>query len=397
MINIRPFVLVLGLSSSVHAALEFTLLQNANLGNGDVPNCMTPDGTLLAGYSGGVAAIWNAQGQVTSKGPGTIFGVNANGTVFVGQTNDYHPAIWKNGLNAARILTTGEFGAAYTITADGLHSAGYSSDYAAKFDHTLQTQTNIVFPTDNTSSIYKITPNGNLVVGYWEPEYLLVKGFVKDGQNEHEELGSLTEPGNYNYTLALDVSDDGKIIVGVSRTQLFRWTRDTGIVGLGPHYFDGGGHRVVSISGDGRTIVGNAHEVSADLRVGGFVWDETQGLRDLKTVLESSGLDLAGWFLTAVSSISFNGDVIAGEGILNINGYDYQRGWVVRGFSQFFPPTILLTKEGNQYVVKFSGILQESDDLGILDVWQDVGGNPTAQYIVPSPVAGRKFYRARSY
>lgn len=279
--KLQNVALIFGLSSFANAGVELILLQNASETPGDYPYAMTPDGNLLAGTSGGIAAVWNAQGQFTTKGPGIIYGVNSNGSVFVGQTEDGRPGIWKNGSNAVPILTTEELGTAYSVTANGLYSAGslyVESGHltASRFDHLLQTKTTITFPSNYRSEVYRMTPDGNTVVGEWAPVYLVSKGFQKIGQNEYEDLGSLDGSG-YNYTTAYDVSDDGKVIVGISRRQPFRWTRDTGIVDLDiSDVFENAVN--IAVSGDGRTIVGSS--IGEGLgQYTGFVWDEVNGLR----------------------------------------------------------------------------------------------------------------------
>jgi uncharacterized membrane protein len=293
-------------------------------------------------------------------------------------------------------LAVEDFGTAFSVTADGLFSGGgVSSNFnAVKFNHLLQTKTDIVFQSNYWSTVYKITPDGNTMVGEYD-RYLNSDAFIKTGTDAYELLGSVNGPSPYNYTMAFDVSDDGKVVVGESRGAVFRWTRNTGMVALGPTLLSSG-YRIVSISGNGQFIVGNSYSPAEGVEVGGFIWDASNGLRDLKAVIESRGVNLVGWFLSSVTAISADGNVIAGEGVYDYQGVYFQRAWMVRGLSQTPQPTISINKEANQYVVRFSGVLQESDDLGILDSWQDVVGNPTIQYTVPSPLAGRKFYRARS-
>jgi hypothetical protein len=52
-----------------------------------------------------------------------------------------------------------------------------------------------------------------------------------------------------------------------------------------------------------------------------FVWDTQHGLRNLKTVLESHGLDLQDWTLIQADAVSDDGRVIVGQG-LGPNGYE---------------------------------------------------------------------------
>lgn len=63
----------------------------------------------------------------------------------------------------------------------------------------------------------------------------------------------------------------------------------------------------LDVSADGSVVVGES-----DGRA--FIWTEAHGMRDMKQVLEATGLDLAGWALTSASAVSDDGSVIAGAG-----------------------------------------------------------------------------------
>jgi hypothetical protein len=45
-----------------------------------------------------------------------------------------------------------------------------------------------------------------------------------------------------------------------------------------------------------------------------FIWDATNGMRNLKSVLSSSGVDMTGWILRVATGISSNGNVVVGWG-----------------------------------------------------------------------------------
>lgn len=100
--------------------------------------------------------------------------------------------------------------------------------------------------------------------------------------------------------------------------QAVRW--DDGVVtplGHLPDWVFGGhafsGNRALGVTADGSVIVG------CDSVLGGtkaFLWDEADGMRDLKDVLESDhGFDLTGWTLLSATGISEDGLTIAGYGI----------------------------------------------------------------------------------
>ena len=73
-----------------------------------------------------------------------------------------------------------------------------------------------------------------------------------------------------------------------------------------------------SISSDGNVIGGRANEA--------FIWDEAHGMRTVRSLLESQGVNLGGWSLSEVTGLSADGSTIVG------NGRDPQgkaEGWIV--------------------------------------------------------------------
>lgn len=162
---------------------------------------------------------------------------------------------------------------------------------------------------------------------------------------------------------ASDVSADGNTVVGSGNGGAFIWTPDTGMTNLattGPlnEPFFG---QPNAISADGSTVVGvvgpspeawiwtetsglqflgisqAAYGASADgsVVIGGsqfsrssgiaWIYDKTNGVRDLKTVFENDyGLDLTGWNLYAALDISDDGTKFTGVGI---NPMGQQEAW----------------------------------------------------------------------
>ncbi|MGL4399189.1 MAG: hypothetical protein ACRCXD_04935 [Luteolibacter sp.] len=388
---LKVIISLIAVSSQGFCELQIVQLQKYAGPESNQVTSVSRDGSLVMGSSGATAVTWNQLGEVTSKGLGIIWDADATGSVFVGHTDDLRPAIWKNGENSQPILGNALQGSALSITANGRFSVGdvYSSvvpQGASKFD--LQVGQSSLILADSTSSIAsRITPDGNTVVGTLFVAYLDIRGFRKVGNNAIQELGNLE--GGWGYCEPFDVSDDGEIVVGISGNQPFRWTEQAGIVSLGPSV----GYGVVSISGDGGMIIGNLGDVPVGWNGTDFIWSNSQGLRNLKMVVEAGGVDLSEWVLERVEAISYDGNVIAGTGVRNGD----QQCWMITGFSQMLTPTIRIEKLGADYVIKFRGVLQQSNDLGNVDAWEDVPGNPTSEYTIAAPLSGRKFYRARSF
>ncbi len=141
--------------------------------------------------------------------------------------------------------------------------------------------------------------------------------------------------GSYTYSEADAMSRDGSIIVGFaygflgnSAEQWFRWTAETGAVGIGnPH--DGDRDRPYGVSNDGNTIVGgtggNSDFVNADTN-DALIWRPRWGVRLLQDVLTNDyQLDLTGWHLTSARAVSTNGTVIVGNGF---NPSGQREAWI---------------------------------------------------------------------
>jgi hypothetical protein len=147
------------------------------------------------------------------------------------------------------------------------------------------------------------------------------------------------------------VSGDGKIVfgsagrsgeilspVGVGPTA-FRWTEATGMVAINSPSES----QTVTLNAanfDGSILVGSSNPALTLFidpstgfvqRSSGFasavIWDQSHGLRDLETVLETEyGMDLTEWQLLSANDISDDGRTIIGSGI---NPEGNVEGWIV--------------------------------------------------------------------
>ncbi len=153
-------------------------------------------------------------------------------------------------------------------------------------------------------------------------------------------LGDL--PGGDYGSIATDVSGDGRVVVGSSAvensTAAFRWTPETGMVRIGG-LLPGRSSDLAALSFDGSIAVGSS---AIDTVIGraAIIWDEQNGIRNIKNVLETDfGLDLTGWELIEAVDISDDGLVIAGNGI---NPLGQEEGWVVHLDAIPEPATVVL-------------------------------------------------------
>lgn len=108
------------------------------------------------------------------------------------------------------------------------------------------------------------------------------------------------------------VSADGTVVVGTSAlySGVFRWTQGDGMLGLGMD-----GLKVYNVSADGSVIVaGMIWDVPPGYNTA-YYWTEETGWVSLYDLLvDTYGLDLTGWTLSAATDVSDDGQTIVGIG-----------------------------------------------------------------------------------
>ena len=119
-------------------------------------------------------------------------------------------------------------------------------------------------------------------------------------------LGDL--PGGYTETIARDVSADGSAVVGTSWSssgcEAFRWTQETGIVGLGS-LPDHGSTEAYGVSYDGSVIVGSIR--NSEGREKAFRWTRGSGMVRLKD---------EDYLYSRAYCVSGDGSVVGGETLI---------------------------------------------------------------------------------
>lgn len=92
------------------------------------------------------------------------------------------------------------------------------------------------------------------------------------------------------------------------------------MVGLGSLPLGGAFYSAAfAVSADGSVVVGESGFAGA------FVWDETNGMRELDQVLTELGADHFGWAVESAYGISADGKRIAGEGT---NPDGFREAWI---------------------------------------------------------------------
>jgi uncharacterized membrane protein len=157
-----------------------------------------------------------------------------------------------------------------------------------------------------------ISVDGSTIIGqagelHYGPHRLLGEAFRWTADEGMQGLGFL--PG-HKESVATSVSDNGKIVVGASGEfdVPFRWTKAEGMKPLDM----GQTYRKVVISGDGDTI---AWAGSQDGYMKAKIWTELEGTRWADDVLTSAGIDLEGYTIAAIYSISTDGRTFAGVAV----------------------------------------------------------------------------------
>jgi T5SS/PEP-CTERM-associated repeat protein/probable HAF family extracellular repeat protein len=201
--------------------------------------------------------------------------------------------------------------------------------------------------TQSVSEAFGVADHGRVVVGYSKNDQGNMEAFRWTDLNANgsvdpaerlsvnpEKFGLGDLPGGIFRSVAWDASGDGQVVVGYgnsdSGTEAFRWTEDGGMVGLGdlkgaPGRPDEFHSWAMEVSEDGSIVVGSSRSGTVDTA---FVWDNTNGMQSLKDVLVNDcGLqNLTGWTLNVANAVSPDGNTIVGNGTNN----GIQQAWAVQ-------------------------------------------------------------------
>lgn len=303
------------------------------------------------------------------------FAVSPDGSAITGESyhdpfsEDYYEAIrWteNDGFSGIGLLSGTHRASGKAISNGGavVYGNSWNSSLGAVFRWTPQTGMTTLghLPNMLGSSLSAASADGSIAVGYSSNGADAQAAFVWTEAEGMRDLNDVA--GVSGLSSAAAISSDGQYIAGGSTNGPFRWSEVTGIEYL-PVLRNGIGlSSVYDISADGSTIVGassiggavrwteqdgievlgtldpnpssysttTALGVTADGSVvvgnsGGrfgfndgraFIWDEDNGMRNLKSaLLDDYGLDLGDWILYEASGISDDGTTIIGYGTPN--------------------------------------------------------------------------------
>jgi len=342
-------------ASMLHAAGSLRWLEGFTGGAGLTSNTarVSGDGKVVVAKGPNGMRRWSAQTgyiEVDSlPGYDSSFpnAVSADGSVIVGRSHSGGPAAFRwtvgGGTQLLPPLPGGvDMAAAYGISDDGSIIVGSDgTDHfgmAAVWDGDDHYTIGALSSTQPYSRANAVSGDGTIIVGHTE---VREDGGVDRGAFRWTDAGGMVPlvnlVGGYHRAEAFDISADGSVIVGSSRSdagvdhwgggpveEAFRWTEAGGMVGLGD--LPGGGFRssASATSADGSVIVGMSETDVVVIPPMGdwrhvsspFIWTEQAGMRSVLQIVEDDlGLDTTGMTFGMVTDVSADGTIIVGTGI----------------------------------------------------------------------------------
>ena len=287
----------------------------------------------------------SATGMVGSGvGSSFAYGVNQDGSVIVGSgsASSSNAMRWTVATGVVEDLGNfsgvGGFSVARGVSADGLTVAGQNTKQSitgARFDamrwhgpagNVVATSLGFL-PGVTSNSLFAgandISTDGLVIVGY-SRSAAGQEGFrwFDDGDPNTPNMSSMGLATSF----ASAVSSDGRFAVGGGVAgEAFLWDNANpgSIVPLGDLPGDPFSSRGNDVSADGSIVVGQSR---TDTNVDeAFIWDAANGMRRLQDVLAAEGIDLTDWTLTTANGISDDGSTIVGWGI---NPMGQNEAWV---------------------------------------------------------------------
>jgi probable HAF family extracellular repeat protein len=203
---------------------------------------------------------------------------------------------------------------AYGVSGDGTVVVGSSAsrypEAAFRWTRTTGMQALGNLPGGISSVALEISNDGSVIVGHGGTSLYSVVAFRWTRTGGMTGLGFLPGMVSDPLSQAHAVSRNGGVIVGTSTSggadQAFRWTATGGMMGLGNLPGQAGGEsRAYGVSADGSVIVGQSW---AGSRMESFRWTQSEGMMSL-------GALPAGYYFSGAQDVSSDGSVIIGVNV----------------------------------------------------------------------------------
>jgi probable HAF family extracellular repeat protein len=262
-------------------------------------------------------------------------GVSGDGSVAVGASDISQGSLaafrWTQatGLLPLGFLPGEQTSVARAASADGSVIVGFSGLQAFRW-----TETEGLVGLGASSAAFGVSGDGSVVVGFSTS----ARGTEAFRWTQQTGLVGLGDLGGAAFqSQATAVSSNGAVIVGASDSatgqQAFRWTQAGGMVGLGD-LMGSSASIAQAVSADGSVIVGDSFANFDASQHIAFIWDSSDGIRNLRDILISQGDDLTGWILSQAKGISADGKTIVGAGF---NPDGQPEAWLARLGAQTNP------------------------------------------------------------
>jgi probable HAF family extracellular repeat protein len=305
---------------------------------------VSSDGSVVVGLSGksvvmGEAFRWTESEGMLGLGTGGFLGsvaegVSADGSVVVGSMWRHEKAEGFRWTKSDGMGGLGELGGSSTfpyyyaqaVSSDGSIVVGYAcvstSGHPTNRHEAFRWQNGVMSSIGdlaggyNSAAAYDISGDGSVIVGGGTSS----SGDEAFRWENHQMIGLGDLPGGNTGSFAVGVSYHGDVVVGTSKsslgTEAFLW-EDGEMIRLGD--LPGGKYhsRAWDVSADGSVVVGSG---ATPQGYEAFIWDPTNGMRNLREVLEDLGVNMSGWTLMAAEEISAEGSTVVGRGF-NPEGY----------------------------------------------------------------------------
>jgi probable HAF family extracellular repeat protein len=307
------------------------------IGLGDLPggiadsaaNGVSADGTAVVGYGNSAAGMeafyWTRVRGMEGLSFPKACAISADGSMVVGYrhiANQTEPVRWTHdgGTVCLGRLPDHKYGSAIGVSADGSVIVGTYSEDNNDITFRWIPGRGIAGLPGLPAAVIRcearaVSADGAVVVGESRFESDYDEAFRFHADTGLIRLGVV--PGDSS-SVADGVSADGSVIVGSSLgadTQAFRWTQQTGMIGLGTLPDGRRNSRALGVSADGSIIVGQSYGEGG---FEAFIWDAAHGMRSLRQVLVSQfdlGANLAGWKLQSANAVSADGSFVVGCGM----------------------------------------------------------------------------------